>query len=201
MSKCTTTIKPTCSKTRPASPCHLSPIWTTRWRWEWFSSHWDLYRSPHPRIFEPQQRQVTSLISGSRSQQPPEQVTLAEAGGLFHLKREADKSWGESLCEDNFVGGWKVILLPARHLRSDSRQAGCHHVAGHGEEAGCEAGLGEETKLDLVDANCLVVPLPVPAWDVQQIGLKNQPLVLWSSTWRLRWIDINYWYSYTSRKS
>ena len=67
----------------------------------------------------------------------------------MHLKRESDKSWGESLCEDNFVGGGKVILLPARHLGSDSRQAGGHHVARHREEAGGEARLGKEPKLDL----------------------------------------------------
>ena len=190
--------KPTCSKTRRASPCHLSPRWTTRWHWEWFSSHWDLYQLRRPRISEPQQPQVTSSISGSRSQQPPEQVNIAEEDVFFlHLKREADKCWWESLCEDNFVGGWKVILLPAGHLRSDSRQAGGHHVAGHGEEPGGKAGLGEEAELDLVDAHGLVVPLPVPPGDVQQIGL----IVLWSSTWALRWIDINYWYWYTSRKS
>ena len=68
---------------------------------------------------------------------------------FLHLKRESDKSWGESLREDNFVGGGKVILLPPRHLGSDSGQAGGHHVARHGEEAGGEAGLGEEAKLDL----------------------------------------------------
>ena len=93
----------------------------------------------------------------------------------MHLKREADKSRGKSLCEDNFVGSGQVILLPTGHLRSDSGQAGGHHVARHGEEAGGEAGLGEEAKLDLVDANGLVVPFPVPPGDVQQVCLANKP--------------------------
>ena len=59
------------------------------------------------------------------------------------------------------------------HLRADDGVAGGDHVAGEGEEARGEAGLGQHPELDLVEAHGLVIPPPVPAGDVQQEGLGN----------------------------
>ena len=57
------------------------------------------------------------------------------------------------------------------HLRRNGIVAGSDHVAGQGEEPRRQAGLGQHPVLDLIEADSLVVPPPVPARDVQQVGL------------------------------
>ena len=49
-----------------------------------------------------------------------------------------------------------------------------HHgeeVCHHGAESRGEAGLGDEAELELGQADDVVALLPVPAGDVQQVGL------------------------------
>ena len=45
-------------------------------------------------------------------------------------------------------------------------------VGHHGAEAGGEAGLGDEAKLELGQADHVVTLLPVPRGDVQQVRLQ-----------------------------
>ena len=70
------------------------------------------------------------------------------------------------------------MIYSLGHLRGDDGLAGGDHVAGQGEEAGAEAGLGQHPELDLVDTQGLVIPPPVPAWDVQKEGLGITPYQL-----------------------
>ena len=44
-------------------------------------------------------------------------------------------------------------------------------VGHHGAEAGGEAGLGDEAKLELSQTDDIIPLLPVPAGDVEQVGL------------------------------
>ena len=68
---------------------------------------------------------------------------------------------------------WQLISLQIllRYLLTDNGVAGGDHVAGQGEESGGQAGLGQHPILDLVEADRLVIPPPVPARYVQQVGL------------------------------
>ena len=45
-------------------------------------------------------------------------------------------------------------------------------VGHHGAEARCEAGLRDEAELQLSQADDVIATLPVPAGDVEQVGLK-----------------------------
>ena len=51
--------------------------------------------------------------------------------------------------------------------RSHSEEV-CHH----GAESRGEAGLGDEAELELSEADDVIPLLPVPAGDVQQVGLR-----------------------------
>ena len=70
------------------------------------------------------------------------------------------------------MAGREVLFLPLGHVWVNINHAGCDEVARHGEEAGSEAGLGEKPKLDLIQTDSLVIPSPVPAWDVEEVGLE-----------------------------
>ena len=50
-------------------------------------------------------------------------------------------------------------------------------VSHHGAEAGCEAGLGDEAKLELGQADHVVTLLPVPRGDVQQVRLHQWSII------------------------
>ena len=73
-------------------------------------------------------------------------------------------------------------ILSLWHLRHDMEEAGRDDVAGHGEEAWRQAGLGQHTKLDLIETNSLVITPPVPPRDVQQVGLGERRLRFIKST-------------------
>ena len=64
------------------------------------------------------------------------------------------------------------------HLGGDDSLAGGDHVAGQGEEARAEAGLGQHPELDLVNTQSLVIPPPVPARNIEQKGLSYYSLLL-----------------------
>ena len=53
------------------------------------------------------------------------------------------------------------------HFEAPHGEQVCHH----GAEAGGEAGLGDEAKLELGQADHVVTLLPVPRGDVQQVRL------------------------------
>ena len=59
-------------------------------------------------------------------------------------------------------------LLPTHSFEAPHGEEVCHH----GAEAGGEAGLGDEAQLELGQADDVVPLLPVPAGDVQQVGLQ-----------------------------
>lgn len=59
---------------------------------------------------------------------------------LSHLlETHSHEGGGEGFPEDDFVGGFKVLLLPTRHLLSNLEIARRDDVTGQGEEAGSQA--------------------------------------------------------------
>ena len=60
---------------------------------------------------------------------------IFEVNNSTYSKRQADKCWWESLCQDDLVRGLHVIHLPPGHLGADLLHAAGHHIAGHGEES------------------------------------------------------------------
>ena len=61
-------------------------------------------------------------------------------------------------------------MLPTHGFEAPHGEEVCHH----GAEAGCEAGLGDEAKLELGQADHVVTLLPVPRGDVQQVRLQHR---------------------------
>ena len=61
----------------------------------------------------------------------------------------------------------KVTLQFPYRVEAPHGEQVCHH----GAEPGGEAGLGDEAKLELRQADHVITLLPVPAGDVQQVGL------------------------------
>ena len=58
-------------------------------------------------------------------------------------------------------------MLPTHGFEAPHGEEVCHH----GAEAGGKAGLGDEAKLELGQADHVVTLLPVPRGDVQQVRL------------------------------
>ena len=64
-----------------------------------------------------------------------------------------------------------ILVLPLRHVITGLPGPHGEEVSHHGAEAGGEAGLGDEAKLELGQADHVVTLLPVPRGDVQQVRL------------------------------
>ena len=62
-----------------------------------------------------------------------------------------------------------LLLLKSDHSKAPHGK----QVGHHGAEPGGEAGLGNEAKLELRQADDVITLLPVPARDVQKIRLSN----------------------------
>ena len=90
---------------------------------------------------------------------------------ILYLICHPNKGRRQSFSKHNLVGCLEVLLLPPGHLLPNLDVTGGDHVAGQGEEARGQAGLGQHPVLDLVEADRLVIPPPVPARYVQQVGL------------------------------
>ena len=65
----------------------------------------------------------------------------------------------------------QVIILPCCHVRAGDEGAHSKEVCHHGAESRSKTGLGDESKFELCEADHVVPLLPVPAGDVQQVGL------------------------------
>ena len=65
----------------------------------------------------------------------------------------------------------QVIILPCCHVRAGDEGAHSKEVCHHGAESGSKTGLCDEAKLELCEADHVVPLLPVPAGDVEQVGL------------------------------
>ena len=64
-----------------------------------------------------------------------------------------------------------VLILPSCHVITGLTRSHGKQVCHHGAEPGGEAGLGNEAELELRQADDVVPLLPVPAGDVEQVGL------------------------------
>ena len=62
------------------------------------------------------------------------------------------------------------MIIKIYHFEAPHGEEVCHH----GAEAGGEAGLGDEAKLELGQADHVVTLLPVPRGDVQQVRLQGE---------------------------
>ena len=62
---------------------------------------------------------------------------------------------------------------PTHSFEAPHGEEVCHH----GAEAGGEAGLGDEAKLELGQADHVVTLLPVPRGDVQQVRLHQWSII------------------------
>ena len=62
------------------------------------------------------------------------------------------------------------MIIKIYHFEAPHGEEVCHH----GAEAGGEAGLGDEAKLELGQADHVVTLLPVPRGDVQQVRLQHR---------------------------
>ena len=65
----------------------------------------------------------------------------------------------------------QVIILPGCHVRAGDERPHSKEVCHHGAESRSKTGLCDESKLELCKADHVVPLLPVPAGDVQQVGL------------------------------
>ena len=61
---------------------------------------------------------------------------------------------------------WKILTKTHRFSGTHSKEV-CHH----GAESRSKTGLGDESEFELGEADHVVPLLPVPAGDVQQVGL------------------------------
>ena len=76
-----------------------------------------------------------------------------------------------SLTNTTWVLYLQVIILPCCHVRAGDEGAHSKEVCHHGAESRSKTGLGDEPKFELCEADHVVPLLPVPAGDVQQVGL------------------------------
>ena len=76
-----------------------------------------------------------------------------------------------SLTNTTWVLYLQVIILPCCHVRAGDEGAHSKEVCHHGAESGSKTGLCDEAKLELCQADHVVPLLPVPAGDVEQVGL------------------------------
>ena len=65
------------------------------------------------------------------------------------------------------------MIIKIYHFEAPHGEEVCHH----GAEAGGEAGLGDEAKLELGQADHVVTLLPVPRGDVQQVRLHQWNII------------------------
>ena len=85
-----------------------------------------------------------------------ESVRPGEKYGSNITKEITSKSWRKRLSEDHFVGGGQVHLAPLGHLLVGGLLLRGDQQVGHDRrEARCEAGLGEQAQLDLVETRRL----------------------------------------------
>ena len=65
----------------------------------------------------------------------------------------------------------QVVVLPLERVRTRLEGSHSEEVRHHGAEARSQARLGYETQLELGQANDVIAALPVPAGNVEQVGL------------------------------
>ena len=76
-----------------------------------------------------------------------------------------------SLCWNVGSSHLDVLILPDRHVVTGLPGPHGEQVGHHGAEPRGEAGLGDEAQLELGQTDDVVSLLPVPAGDVEQVGL------------------------------